>query len=251
MRALIQSEATKLFTTTSIWILAVLAVALQLPLSWVNAASGAGVPADSPLLYTSVPVPLEYQGFEMVGIGDLLLVVLASLWAGTEYSRGNQIRTTLLATPQRLRVFVVRAALLAVLSAVVAFITMTGSIMINHAAGLTGVDPIRLTPEIWAHLGGVTLSWTMMSLIAFALGMIARTAILPLMLIVPLIIGLGDFLAGMWVGAKFLPTAAGAAMFSAPAPGTHLDPAVGGLVQAGWAAALLLIAGAIFVRRDA
>lgn len=250
MRALIRSETTKLFTTKPVWILALLAVALQYPLAWINAASGVGVPADSPSLYSSIPIPLTYQGFEMVGIGDLLLVVIAALWAGTEYSRGKQIRTTLLATPQRARVFAVRAAMIAALAGIVAFVTMTGSIMINHAAGLTGVDPIRLTPAIWANLGGVTLSWTMMTLISFAVGVIARSAILPLMLIIPLIIGLGQFLSGIWEGAKYLPTTAGAAMFSDPALGTNLSPAAGGVLQAGWTAALLLIAGAMFVRRD-
>ncbi|MBK0422756.1 hypothetical protein JD292_11800 [Leucobacter sp. CSA2] len=251
MGALILAEATKFLTTMPVWILAVATVALQLPLAWVNAASGVGVPADSPLLYSSVPVPLAYQGFEMADLGYVIVVSLAALWAGSEYTRGKQIRTTLLATPQRARVFIVQAGLLTAFTAVLAFVTMTGTIMINHAAGLTGVDPLLLTPLIWANIGGVTLSWTLTSLIAFALGVIARSAILPLMLLVPLIVGLGSFLAGVWGGARFLPTAAGAAMYGDPGLGVYLPPVLGGVVQAGWAAALILIAGACFVRRDA
>ena len=39
-------------------------------------------------------------------------------------------------------------------------------------------------------------------------------------------------------------------MYNDPASGSFLDPAVGGLVQAGWAIVLLLAAGVAFTRRD-
>jgi hypothetical protein len=221
-----------------------------LPMAWTNSASSADLPPDSELLFSSAPIPLEYQGFEMAGFGYVLVVALAALWAGSEYGGGKQIRTTLLATPKRLRVFVVKAGLLAALVALIAFVTITGTIIITHAAGDTGIDPWTLTPAIWAHIGGVTLAWTLTGLIAFAVGILARTAILPLILIVPLVIGVGDFLAGFWAGAKFLPTAAGAAMYSDPDAGIFLDPATGALVQAGWAAALLTAAAVAFTRRD-
>lgn len=186
----------------------------------------------------------------MAGFGYVLIVALAALWSGSEYGSGKQIRTTFLATPKRLRVFVVKAGLLAVLGALVAFVTMTGTIIITHAVSGAGVDPWALTPAIWANLGGVTFAWTLTALIAFAIGTIARTAILPLILIVPLIIGVGDFLASIWPGARFLPTTAGAAMYSDPASGTFLDPPMGALVQAGWAIVLLVAAGVTFTRRD-
>jgi hypothetical protein len=127
---------------------------------------------------------------------------------------------------------------------------MAGTIVITHLAGSTGVHPWALTPAIWANIGGVTLAWTLTAFIAFAVGMLARTAILPLILITPLVIGIGDFLAGSWDGAKYLPVAAGAALYSDPTAGAHLDPAIGVLVQAAWALILLTIAGVTFTRRD-
>ncbi|WP_125100346.1 ABC transporter permease [Leucobacter chromiireducens] len=250
MIALIHSEATKLRTTKATWILGLVTVLGTLPLAWTNAVSSADLPADSELLFSSVPIPPEYQGFEMAGFGYVLIVALAALWSGSEYGSGKQIRTTLVATPKRLRVFIVKAVLLAVLVALIAFVTMTGTIMITHAAAETGIDPWTLTPAIWANLGGVTLAWTLTALIAFAVGTLARTAILPLILIVPLVIGVGDFLAGFWAGARFLPTTAGAALYNDPASGTFLDPAMGALVHAGWAIVLLVSAGVVFTRRD-
>lgn len=250
MIALIRSETTKLLTTKATWILALVTLLGTLPMAWTNSASSADLPADSELLFSSAPIPPEYQGFEMAGFGYVLIVALAALWSGSEYGSGKQIRTTLLATPKRLRVFVVKATLLAVIVALIAFVTMTGTIMITHAAANTGIDPWALSPVIWANLGGVILAWTLTALITFAVGAIARTAILPLILIVPLVIGVGDFLAGFWAGAKFLPTTAGAAMYNDPDSRTFLDPAMGALVQAGWAIALLVAAGVAFTRRD-
>lgn len=248
--ALTRSEATKLVTSRSTWILALVTVLGTWPMAWINATSAAGVAPDDPRLFSAEPIPLEYQGFEMAGFGYVLVVALAALWAGSEYGAGRQIRTTLLATPLRLRVFIVKALLIAVAIAGVGFLTMAGAIVITHAAGSTGVEPWSLTPAIWANIGGVTMAWTLTALITFAVGTIARTAIVPLIILTPLVIGIGDFLAGLWDGAKYLPVAAGAALYSDPGGAAHLDPAIGGLVQAAWATALLTIAGVAFTRRD-
>lgn len=250
MKALIRSETTKLLTLKATWILALVTLLGTLPMAWTNSASSADLPADSELLFSSVPIPAEYQGFDMAGFGYVLIVTLAALWSGSEYGSGNQIRTTLLATPKRLRVFVVKAVLLGGLVALTGAVTMSGTIIITHTAMDTGVVPWALTPRIWAHLGGVTLAWTLTALITFAVGTIARTAILPLILIIPLVIGVGDFIASFWSGARFLPVTAGAAMYNDPSSGTFLDPSTGALVQSGWAIALLVAAGITFTRRD-
>lgn len=247
---LAQSEFSKLLTSRATWILGAVSIVGTWPMAWSNAASGVGIAPDDPRLFSAEPIPLEYQGFEMAGFGYVLVVALAALWAGSEYGGGNQIRTTLLATPRRLRVFLVKALLLAMTVAAIAFVTMWGTLVITHVAGETGVDPWRLTPAIWAHLGGVTIAWTFTALIAFALGVLGRAAVLPLIVVVPLVIGVGDFLAGLWAGAKYLPVAAGAALSADPASGIYLDPITGGLILAAWAVLLLSTAATAFVRRD-
>ena len=250
MIALQRSEAMKLLSARSTWIIAIVAILGTWPMAWTNSASTADLPADSELLFSSTPIAPEYQGFDMAGFGYVLVVILASLWAGSEYGDGKQIRTTLLATPKRLRVFCTKAAILALLIAIIAFATTTGTIIITHSAGDSGIDPWALTPLIWANIGGVTLAWTLTALIAFAVGTMARTMVLPLILIVPLVIGIGDFLAGFWDDAKYLPTNAGAAMYSDATAGLHLPPVLGGLVQVGWAALLLTVSAIAFSRRD-
>ena len=247
---LVRSEATKLLTGRATWILGAAAVLGSWPMAWANAATAVGVASDDPRLFSSEPIPLAFQGFEMAGFGYVLVVVLSALWAGSEYGGNQQIRTTLLATPQRLRVFATKTLLLAITVAAIAFSTMWGTLVITHLVGETGVDPWTLNPAIWANLGGVTVAWTLTALTAFAVGVLARTVILPLILVVPLVIGFGDFLTVFWAGAKYLPVAAGAALSSDPATGTYLDPPFGGIVQAGWAMVLLSAAAVSFVRRD-
>lgn len=248
--SLARSETTKLVTVRPMWILALVTILGTWPMAWTNTASSVDLDPDDPRLFSAEPIPLAFQGFEMAGFGYVLVVALAALWAGSEYGAGKQIRTTLLATPQRLRVFLVKTLLLTITVAGIAFLTMWGTIVITHAAGDAGVDPWALNPAIWANLGGVTLAWTLTALIAFAVGVLARTAILPLILVVPLVIGISDFLAGFWDGAKYLPVAAGAALYSDPASGIHLEPLGGGITQAVWAVVLLTAAAITFIRRD-
>lgn len=247
---LLRAESTKLFTARATGVLAVVAVLGTWAMSWTNAASGVGVAPDDPRLFSAEPVPVELHGFEMAGFGYVLVVALAALGAGSEYGGGRQIRTTFLATPRRLRVFLVKTLLLAATVAVIAATTMWGTVVITHAVEDTGVDPWRLSPTIGSNLGGVTIAWTCTALIAFALGVLARTAILPLILVVPLVIGVGDFLVGLWAGAKYLPVAAGAALSSEAGTETHLDAFTGGVVLAAWTVVLLGAAAIAFVRRD-
>ncbi|MDO5499913.1 MAG: hypothetical protein Q4F67_09560, partial [Propionibacteriaceae bacterium] len=128
--------------------------------------------------------------------------------------------------------------------------SMGVAIMITHAAAGDGIHPMLLTGRIWELIGGLVASWTLTALIAFALGTLARTAIIPLIALMPLVVGLGSFLAGIWAPAKYLPIVAGDALYAPPGGADTLEPLTGGLVQLAWAAALLTVAGIAFVRRD-
>lgn len=250
MLPLLRSETSKLVTERSTRILVPVLLVASLGMAWTNAAPAAEQDPDSDLLFSAVPVPLDFQGFEMAGFGQLLIVAIAALWAGSEHGSGGQLRTTLLATPRRLRVFLGKAALIALSTAVLAFVSMTGTIIITHAAGDSPLNPWTLTPGIWRNLAGLTLSWTLTALITFAVGTLARTAIVPLILLLPFVIGVGEFLAVVWPGARYLPLHAGNALYADPAPGAHLDPTAGALVQATWTIVLLTAAALTLTRRD-
>lgn len=246
---LLRSESTKLYTAPSTWIIAAVTILGTWPQAWSNA-SAYTLSSDDPRLFGE-PVPPEFYGFSMAGFGYTFIVVLGALWAASEYGGTRQIQATLTATPRRGRVFAVKAAWLAITTAVIAFLTMGVAIMITHAATDDGMHPILLTPKIWTLIGGLVASWTLTALIAFALGTLARTAIVPLIALMPLVVGLGSFLAGIWDLAGYLPVVAGDTLYSPPGATAVLDPAVGGLVHASWAVILVGIAGIAFTRRDA
>ena len=238
---LVRSESTKLFTSKATWIVAGATILLTWPMAFTNAGAY-NLPLDDPRLFSSEPTPPEFQGFEVADFGYVLVVVLAALWGGSEYGNGHQIHTTFAATPQRGSVFLVKAAILAILVGIVAFLTILGAIMITHSVSESGIDPWRLPAQVWAHIGGLTLAWVLTALMSFALGTLGRTAILPLLVITPLIVGLNVFIADFWEGARYLPITAGAAMYSDPAAEWHLGAFTGGMTQAAWALVLLLAA---------
>lgn len=249
LRHLLQSESTKLFTTPAMWVIAAVTILGTWPQAWLNAASYS-LPTDNPRLFGE-PVPPAYQGFEMAGFGYVFIVVLGALWAASEYGGTKQIRTTLTATPRRGRVIIVKMLLLALTIGIISLLSMGGAIMLTHARTDDGIDPLLLTPEIWKLIGGLVLAWVCTVLIAFALGILARTAILPLIVLMPLVIGLGSFLAGIWNVAAYFPVTSGTALYTHPGLDGVLNPTTGGLVQAAWTLALVAAAGIVFTRRDA
>lgn len=247
---IIRAEASKFTSSFAMWIL----FAMTIVATWLMATSNAaplpeGISADDPLLYSSEPVPVEYQGFEMAGFGYVLIVVAAALWAGSEFGAGRQLRTTFLAMPRRGLVFAVKAMFVAAATGFVGFVTMAGTIMITHTVAATGV-PLTLTAAIWAHVAGVAFAWMCVALITFSIGCLTRSAIWPLVVVVPFVIGLGDFFATLWRGAAYLPIAAGAATYSDPGAGIHLSPLEGALVLVTWTIVVSVLSGLIFVRRD-
>jgi len=101
-----------------------------------------------------------------------------------------------------------------------------------------------------SYLAGVLLSWTVLGLVAFGIGTLARHPVVPLIIIIPFVVGIGDFLVTLWAPARFLPPAAGAELFT-PSDGTHLDAGTGAMVMLAWAIGVVVLAGFTFARRDA
>ena len=147
--------------------------------------------------------------------------------------------------------WVSKAAVLVVVITVTAALAMGVGTVIRHLAlGDSGLDPLAFPPLVWRNLAGVLLSWTVLGLVAFGIGTLARHPVVPLIIIIPFVVGIGDFLVTLWAPARFLPPAAGAELFTPP-DGTHLDAGTGTLVMLGWAIGVVVLAGFAFSRRDA
>ena len=253
-----RAELTKFATDKPLWLLPLATIALTWSLTYLAglselAATGgdlAGATSENnPLLYAAEPLPLEFQGFDMMNIGLVLVVALGALYAGSEYSAGL-IRSSLIADPARLRLFATKAAVLLAVILVTGILAMGVGTVIRHLAlGDSGLDPLAFPPLVWRNLAGVLLCWTVLGLMSFGIGVLARNPLVPLIVTIPFVVGIGDFLLTLWAPARFLPPAAGSGLFT-PADGTHLEAGTGALVMAAWAIGSAALAGFAFTRRD-
>lgn len=250
MTRLLRSEFYKLFTARSTWVIAAAMLVGTWGMSYVDAYEAVGVSSDDPRLYSAVPVPAEYNGFDMAGWGYVFVVALGALWAASEYGRSGQIRTTLAASPKRLGLFGIKALVCASSVMLLSFASMSGGVMITHYLARDGISPIALNAAVWAHLAGLAYAWAMVALLAFSLGVLARSMIVPLAVLLPLVVGIGDFLVGLTPWAKYLPTVAAESLYSYSGSGTFLSPLAGGIVVGVWGLLLSAIAGFVFFRRD-
>lgn len=244
MIPVLRAELTKTFTLRSIQ--ATLAAALAVPPA-LALASGLAFDPDAA---AAASFPIESHGFETAGFGQPLVILLAALIAGTEYLDG-QLRTTLLATPHRGRVFATKMIIVAILSALIGLITTTTAVLLKHAAlGEHGLTLDQFTTGMIWNVLGVAVNYTLIALIATSITILARTFIVTLVVLVPLVLGLTISLLGAVPALKYLPDLAGIQLLTRYPSVGLLDPLPGGLVMAGWAALFGAAAWMTFHRRD-
>lgn len=197
--------------------------------------------------------------------GQLIVAVLGVLTISGEYSTG-MIRSTLLAAPRRLPVLWGKAAVLAVVVAVVSLVAVALATLVT----LPFHDQLGITldlgdSETLRILLGVPAYLTAVSLLGLAFGALLRhsagaiATVLGLLLVVENVIGAIP-LAFFEQISPFLPATAGGkllmndqtlALLAAASPGVDLAPWQGYAVMLAWVAALLAGAAVLLRRRDA
>jgi ABC-2 type transport system permease protein len=189
-------------------------------------------------------------GFEVAGFGQPLVVLLAAMIVGGEY-RDGLLRSSQLATPNRARLFGAQCLVVTALSGGLAVVSIGTAVLLRHGVlGLADVPVSGLTPALAGNLFAVALNWTLMGLISAAVTVLARSVLVPVVVLVPLVLGLGIALVGVLPWLRFAPDLAGLQLIS-PVPGLGLlDPVAGALVMATWATVLLGAAQAVFSHRD-
>lgn len=238
----LRAELTKTFSLRSIRL--VLAAAFVVP---AMLALASGLAFDSA---RRAQFPLESHGFETAGFGQPLVILLAALITGTEYHDG-QLRTTLLATPRRGRIFTAKLLLVGVLATLIGFVAIGASVLIKHAVlGEHGLEPTEFTVRMGWNLLGVSVNYAQIGLLAAGITILARSYVVTLIVLVPLVLGITISILGAIPALKFLPDLAGIQLLM-PYPGIGvLDPIPGGIVMALWAAFLSGIAWVLFRTRD-
>jgi ABC-2 type transport system permease protein len=216
--------------------------------------SGPGI-RHRPRLPARLPLggrfPVEAHGFEVAGFGQPFVILYAALVTGSEFT-GGQLRSSLLATPRRGILLAAKLMVITVPTVLLGLISTGASVLIEHAAlGDHGLAVGDYTAGMGWNLLGVAVNYTLIALIAGGITVLARSIVVTLVLLVPLVLGLTISLVGVLPPLKFLPDLAGLQLLTGYPGVGLLEPVPGGIVMAGWAALLGGVAWLGFTARDA
>ncbi|GMA27637.1 ABC transporter permease [Arenivirga flava] len=194
--------------------------------------------------------PVASHGFETAGFGQPLIILVAALVTGTDYLDG-QLRTTLAATPRRDGVLAAKLLAITAVALLVGLVSTGAAVVLKHS--ILGEHALRIdefTPAMGWNLLGVAVNYALIGLIAASVTIIARSLIVTLVVLVPVVLGLSISLLGVVPALRFLPDLAGMQLLTAYPGVGLLDPVPGGIVMAGWAVALGVAARCCFRFRD-
>ncbi len=199
--------------------------------------------------------------FSLTGVflAQLAIGVLGVLVITNEYGSG-MIRATFAATPQRVNVLAAKATVFAgVVFVVTTFASIVAFLLGQSILSSKSIGTSLGAPNVLRTVIGTGLYLAVLGLLALGLGtMIRKTAgaiaaVFGLILVLPPIAGLLP--SSMNAVQKFLPSNAGQALISTGGQGSNptpqLAPWAGFGVFCLWAAAALIVAGVLLVRRDA
>lgn len=252
LRGLFASEWTKLRTVRStFWAIGLTVV------------SGVGVSILATAETRAHWKPTSEVGFDpaqtsLIGMAfaQLIIGVLGVLVFSSEYGTGT-IRATLTATPRRVGVLISKAAVFAALALIVSEAVSFASFFVGQAF-LThpAIHATLATREALRQVIGAGLYVTMLGLLGVAFGVIIRhtagaiSALVGVVLVLPVIASARPLSLETQLR-RLLPDGIGAALTSAHPNPTALSPWVGFGVLCAYVAGLLVIGGALLLRRDA
>jgi ABC-2 type transport system permease protein len=252
-RRVLVSEWVKLrsLRSTTLTLLAgvVAMVALAWLVGWATNAHWAEMHPDERATFN--PVDRSLAG---VNLAQLAIGVLGVLLVTGEYATG-MIRATFAAVPRRLPVIWAKAGLYAV----VTFVLMLISAVLAFVVGqhfLASHGTTFAAPHAWRAIVGAAGYLTLVGMLAVAFGFLIRSTaggiatLFGLLLVLP---GIGQLLPASWQThtLPYLPSNAGASIFSVRADPSALSPGIGLLVLCIWVAVALACAAAVVRRRDA
>ncbi|MCC2335065.1 hypothetical protein [Cellulomonas wangsupingiae] len=242
MSAVLAAELTKVRTLPSAW-----------------AVVGAALVADMVLAVLARDDTLRLAGADggtpLGQVGSLMLApvyvfaALGAIAAGSEYT-GGQLRSSLLATPDRARSFRAHLAVAAGVSAAAALVVVAPAYLVQHAGAL-GAGTLGPRDAVTAVLALVS-AYTLVSVLAFGFAVLARGAVVPLVVLVVAALLVAPTLRGALPQViALLPQDAALSAVGTPEGPDALTRGAGLGVLTAWVAACVAAASVTFARRDA
>lgn len=202
--------------------------------------NGSAAGADAPASATTV----VRQGVPLIQVGLILLGILP---AAHEYA-GSQIRTTLIAVPNRL-VLTMGKTLAALATATLTATAAVGASVLIAWAGLHAQDVERLTDADVLTAAGAVVYLVLIALLSHAVALLVRALVATLVGMLSLVLIVSPLLSGLTEHARWLPDQAGAQLYGGT--DTVLGPTTGALVLLTWVIAVATTGTVSLVRRDA
>ncbi|WP_150462947.1 ABC transporter permease [Nesterenkonia ebinurensis] len=229
-----------------------------LPFVWLAFAAGLLVPTVIAVITSLTSESGPDTGFSELAVGVLGAIILGVAAIGSEYTTegeesagGRQITTTLTVIPSRTKVLLAKTA--AVILATVLLAVLAIGMVFATVQLLLGDQAPVLDAHAFTRLGGAVAYWVLMALLGFGLTVVTRNGIIPMAILVAnsSAVTVTYLLAQSIAAANYLPDLAGMRMFTTLRTGVEIAPLTGGLIMTAWVTALLIVAGAVFSRRDA
>lgn len=203
----------------------------------------AAIAASSTVSISAVEVILTTIPFLQIGV-----ILLGVLTVATEY-QGTQIRTTLTATPCRLRTLAGKSLAFLVTAVVTSGIAVgtawSVAAITLSVRQLASAGDVNLWPSV-----GAAVYLVLIGSLAFALTVLLRSLIPPLVTMLSLVLIVSPLAGGLTEHARWLPDKAGSLLYLTDTDAV-LTAGTGALVLLAWVTTAGIAAGAVFIRRDA
>jgi hypothetical protein len=241
---LARAEVRKLFTTRAVPVTVALAAVVAVGSVLIDAAV-----AGHPGQYAMGTIKETYQMLKFGPVVVMAMLVLGILAAGGEF-RHRTIVPALLTTPRRSQVFAVKVAVIALFGAV--FAAVVFGLGLGTVAGVLAAHGFHHLPAAAGRMYlGTIIAGACFGMLGVALGAITRNTVGAIVAAVGWalfveVITLGNVAPSL---EKWFPVGASIGLTNPPDPGV-LTPAVAGVVLAGYAVAMLVVASRTTIRRD-
>ena len=147
--------------------------------------------------------------FDVTLFGVFIMIILGSIYGAEEY-KGLAIRTSLLSVTNRSTFLVSKTLVWLIFSFIISFLSIFLTINMTHyVLGQDGLLLFLLNGTVWFYIFLASIAWTLLGLLAYIMALTFKTAIVPLLFLLPQVYNLGTFLANYISVAKFLPVALG------------------------------------------
>lgn len=205
----LHSEFMKIRCTT-VWLAVTLLVtAAQGVLAFLSAKQNLSVglnatPETCPDLLEAMP-PLAFMGFDVILFSTIPLIVLGAVIGASEY-RQHCLRTTVLALGKKEQVFFAKTLALSLHALILSAVSVILTITVTHLTfGAQGLTPLVFTAEVWRYIAFSITALTLLTILAYVMGFLFRSAVFPLLFLIVQAYNVGDLLAEKFAVCRLLP----------------------------------------------